>query len=362
MAQQMAAARAAAAKTKDVQVDVPVYDEKVGRTSPILSAHEPSARELVGKSSTRLAQILTEEEIRPDDLKGLDGAGVTLLGTGAFGEVRLVTWRKTAAAAKVAHKEVTLNQKLLFLRELELMVRCRHPNIVQFLGYVDSPFVIVMEFLPKGDLRAYWRSRRVPVGHKTSICLDVLRALGYLHNRRPHKIVHRDVKPTNVLMTNSGIAKLTDFGLGRILGQEMSKHGCSTHGGSIYSAATAAPASDSKGGSGKGSRRPSNNVTGVVGTAPYMAPESSIPGPAAYDEKVDIYSAAVTFHELFEQSAFNEEMPFAGALTPPRISKIIREMGKTDPTARPSALDLVDRFEDTGLARPPAEGACCVVS
>ena len=188
MAQQMAAARAAAAKTKDVQVDVPVYDEKVGRTSPILSAHEPSARELVGKSSTRLAQILTEEEIRPDDLKGLDGAGVTLLGTGAFGEVRLVTWRKTAAAAKVAHKEVTLNQKLLFLRELELMVRCRHPNIVQFLGYVDSPFVIVMEFLPKGDLRAYWRSRRVPMGHKVSICLDVLRALGYLHNRRPHKI------------------------------------------------------------------------------------------------------------------------------------------------------------------------------
>ena len=189
----------------------------------------------------------------------------------------------------------------------------------------------------------------------------MLRALGYLHNRRPHKIVHRDVKPTNVLMTNSGIAKLTDFGLGRILGQEMSKHGCSTHGGSIYSAATAAPETG-KGGSGKGSRRPSNNVTGVVGTAPYMAPESSIPGPAAYDEKVDIYSAAVTFHELFEQSAFNDEMPFAGALTPPRISKIIREMGKTDPTARPSALDLVDRFEDTGLARPPAEGACCVVS
>ena len=67
MAQQMAAARAAAAKTKDVQVDVPVYDEKVGRPSPTtISAHEPSARELVGKSSTRLAQILTEEEIRPE--------------------------------------------------------------------------------------------------------------------------------------------------------------------------------------------------------------------------------------------------------------------------------------------------------
>ena len=103
MAQQMAAARAAAAKTKDVQVDVPAYDEKVGRPSPTtISAHEPSARELVGKSSTRLAQILTEEEIRPEDLKGLEGAGVTLLGTGAFGEVRLV--RNTSEVLKTKEK------------------------------------------------------------------------------------------------------------------------------------------------------------------------------------------------------------------------------------------------------------------
>ena len=79
-----------------------------------------------------------------EDLTGFDDPG-NLLGSGAFGKVHQVTWRKTPAAAKVAHSSMPKEQKDLFLRELELMVRCRHPNIVQFLGYVDSPFVIVME-------------------------------------------------------------------------------------------------------------------------------------------------------------------------------------------------------------------------
>ena len=107
---QMAAACAAAAKTKDVQVDVPGMTRR-WLSSTTISAHEPSARELVGKSSTRLAQILTEED-PPDDLKGLDGAGVTLLGTGAFGEV-LGDVAEDGGGGEGGDKEVTLNQKLL---------------------------------------------------------------------------------------------------------------------------------------------------------------------------------------------------------------------------------------------------------
>ena len=55
----------------------------------------------------------------------------SLLGRGAFGEVRRVQWRKTPVAAKCAHPHMPREQKLLFLRELELMMRSRHPNIVQ---------------------------------------------------------------------------------------------------------------------------------------------------------------------------------------------------------------------------------------
>ena len=70
-----------------------------------------------------------------------------------------MSWRKTPAAAKIAKVDLSEAEKSLFLRELDVLTRCRHPNIVQFLGYVDQPFVIVMEWLPMGDLKQYWRAR-----------------------------------------------------------------------------------------------------------------------------------------------------------------------------------------------------------
>ena len=99
-------------------------------------------------------------------------------------QVRLVRWRKTPVAAKVAH-DMPQEQKQLVLREIEVMARLRHPNVVQFLGYVDAPFTVVMEYLPMGDLRAYWKAHKTSNTHKSQICIDVLRALAYLHNRAP---------------------------------------------------------------------------------------------------------------------------------------------------------------------------------
>mmetsp|Transcript_1519 Transcript_1519/g.3254 ORF Transcript_1519/g.3254 Transcript_1519/m.3254 type:complete len:307 (-) Transcript_1519:408-1328(-) len=298
--------------------------------------------------SSRLAALVFEEEIVPADIEGLDD-GKTL-GKGAFGEVKRVLWRKTPAAAKVAHAGMPANQKDLFKRELELMVRCRHPNVVQFLGFVDVPFVIIMEYLPMGDLRSYWRSRKLTVPHKTRICIDILRGLAYLHGRKPSSIIHRDIKPTNVLMTASGVAKITDFGLSRLKPAGASAADSSPEGTAYSGTVHITSNGDSR------------TNTKEVGTLPYMAPEAT---NTSYDEKIDIYSAAVTFYELFEQSSFEG---FQWAEAPTSVRPIISGMGSAEPSKRADALALIDQFSAT----QPAEklmpsmlvesSGCCVVS
>lgn len=304
------------------------------------------------QASSRVAGLVYEEEISPADIEGI--ADGMLLGSGAFGEVRKVFWRKTPAAAKVSHLDMPSNCKELFFRELELMVRCRHPNVVQFLGFVDTPFVIVMEFLPQGDLRSYWRSHKLSIAHKTRIVIDILRGIGYLHNRKPSSIIHRDIKPTNILMTVSGVAKITDFGLGRV----------KTTGNAIPAASSEPPeqatsATDVQ--VVQHVKHDSRGATKMVGTVPYMAPEANSQG---YDEKVDIFSAGVTFYELFEQVSYDTD--FLWALTPTPVRPIIRLMGSQEPSKRPDALELIDKFTATQpeAALQPAlpEQGCCLVS
>lgn len=73
---------------------------------------------MFGSASPMLSQVLREEHIDPSDLVGLSD-DTNLIGSGAFGEVRAVSWRKSPAAAKIAHPSMTHEQKILFLRELE---------------------------------------------------------------------------------------------------------------------------------------------------------------------------------------------------------------------------------------------------
>jgi len=94
---------------------------------------------------------------------------------------------------------------------------------------------------------------------------------------------------------------------------------------------------------------------------PYSAPE--VDGATAYGVKVDIYSAAVTFYELFEQTPFDPTMPFAMAMTPRQCGPLIRKMGQHAPDDRPSAVEMIRQFEATGLARTPGvQHGCCAVS
>ena len=87
-----------------------------------------------------------------------------------------------------------------------------------------------------------------------------------------------------------------------------------------------------------------------------MAPEACA---ITYDEKIDIYSAGVTFYELFEQASFDVDLPFAHALTPETFRPLIKSMGSDDPKARPSALKLIDHFSEAGAKKG---STACVLS
>ena len=99
------------------------------------------------------------------------------------------------------------------MREIDIMSKLHHPNIVQFLGYIDDPFTIILEYIPYGHLTA--NIKKLNKKQKLSIMRDILKGLAYIHNRRPNNLIHRDIKPTNILLTNSKVAKIADFGLSK---------------------------------------------------------------------------------------------------------------------------------------------------
>ncbi|XP_066471934.1 serine/threonine-protein kinase 10 [Tiliqua scincoides] len=137
------------------------------------------------------------------------------LGDGAFGKVYRAKNRETGAlaAAKVIE---TKNEDELedYMVEIEILATCDHPHIVKLLGafYHDSKLWIMIEFCPGGAVDAVMleldRSLTEPQIQVT--CRQMLEALNYLHSK---KIIHRDLKAGNVLLTQDGDIKLADFGV-----------------------------------------------------------------------------------------------------------------------------------------------------
>jgi tetratricopeptide (TPR) repeat protein len=129
------------------------------------------------------------------------------LGAGGMGVVWLV--RDKLRNQKVALKQVLTqddDQRLAITREFRTLSTLRHPNIVSVIeyGFHDAQPYFTMEYLP--DAKAFDKASDRKIEHLT----QVLQALGYLHRRG---ILHRDLKPGNVLITSDGVVKVLDFGL-----------------------------------------------------------------------------------------------------------------------------------------------------
>jgi len=142
------------------------------------------------------------------------------LGRGGASGVYLVHDRNLARwrAAKVLHRRFASNDDLRarFLREARTLARLDHPNIVRVFDVVDSdetPFM-VMEFVSGGCVFDWVMEHGpMPPVMAVQVTLDVCRALAYTHETG---VVHRDVKPQNVLVSRDGVGKLIDFGIAKL--------------------------------------------------------------------------------------------------------------------------------------------------
>ena len=200
------------------------------------------------------------------------------LGRGAMSDVYLGydagTW--TAVAVKVLSASLTDDPTALdqFRREGRLARRLLHPNLVQALSsgveQTTGIHFIIFEYVPGPDALAVVHARGpFPVGAAVAVARDVAVALEYLHAQR---LVHRDVKPDNILLDPAGTAKLADLGLVRRWG------------------GVGGPAAADAG----------------VGTAYYMAPEQGAGGFGA-DGRSDVYALGATLYHLL-----TGQVPFPG--------------------------------------------------
>tara|TARA_Y100000994_G_scaffold249638_1_gene263086 strand:- start:19575 stop:20516 length:942 start_codon:yes stop_codon:yes gene_type:complete len=242
-----------------------------------------------------------------------------VLGEGSFGKVYLAKWRETFVVAKIINHEVCENKEFI-LREIDIMTKLHHPNIVQFLGYINVPFIIIMEYIPNGNLLE--QIKNLKYKKKLSIMMDVLQGLAYFHNRRPQSLIHRDIKPTNILLTPSYRAKITDFGISKLYSLERKN---SFTGIDVINK--------------------ESELTADVGTMRYRAPET-YNSNIEYDNKVDIYSFGVLLYEMFEVRRHVPDTPMVWKKCSSDIKNLIIEnMLCGDPYKRSSALELIHKLK-----------------
>lgn len=164
--------------------------------------------------------------------------GKTILGRGAWGHVREGTFRGCQVAVKEIHTLIlSHHNRRLFEREMSIASRCRHPNLLQFIGaatdHTGSP-LFVTELLDT-SLRHLMSDRRLTQDEILILALDVAKALNYLHLSKPSPILHRDISSANVLLWKRGEswrAKLSDYGAANFMCQQMTVN----PGAMIYSA------------------------------------------------------------------------------------------------------------------------------
>ena len=235
------------------------------------------------------------------------------LGSGGFGSVYLAedTWIDKKVAIKVPHRQNLDFGELL--REPRLLATLSHPNIVTVLTAEkqDDVFFIVMEYVPGDTLEAVIdRDGTLDLPRALDYTCQICNAMDHAHK---HGVIHRDLRPGNVLVTEQGLIKVADFGTSRFL--EIAAHG-----------------------------------TTVIGSPPYMAPEQ-FQGKAVFAS--DIYSLGVTMYQMFT-GVLPYETPMPGDLdrlmrgelvSPPKLKNPKLPKAISDIVMKAIAADIPSRYQ-----------------
>ena len=230
------------------------------------------------------------------------------IGVGTFGRVLLVMHNKTQAqyAVKAIDKRIkdNIEEKPYFRREMEIMYRINHPNVVKLFGHFeDNTYCyFLMEYIPRGNLYSLVPKNGYSlIDDQTvaSLVKDVISALYYLHHMIP-PIIHRDIKPENILINEEMRAKLSDFGWSNYLN-------------GIYKRST------------------------ICGTPIYLAPE--IINNIGHDEKIDIWGVGVLLFELL-----TGEAPWEGSDVNTVKKNILKLNIKWPKKMDPDAKDLITKI------------------
>ncbi|KAF1874798.1 hypothetical protein Lal_00007412 [Lupinus albus] len=281
---------------------------------------------------------------------------------GSFGEILKAHWRGTPVAVKRILPSLSEDRLVIqdFRHEVNLLVKLRHPNIVQFLGAVTDrkPLMLITEYLRGGDLHQYLKEKgSLNTAAAINFSMDIARGMAYLHNE-PNVIIHRDLKPRNVLLVNSSAdhLKVGDFGLSKLI-KVQSSHDVYKMTGETGSCEYSFKFFQNK----ISHLCAKLNLICLflrIKKDRYMAPE--VFKHRRYDKKVDVFSFAMILYEMLEgEPPFANYEPLDGAKLAaeghrptirakgytPELIELTEQCWAADMNQRPSFIDILKRLE-----------------